>query len=218
MAVPSSAGGSRLDRSVDVAQAALTAVAMLAGRPLRDAEHLGGLGDVLMAISVPSPIRSWLLKALHMDPRRVFVHAGDASQALTEAMGEAALRACPRDLELQESRWSKGVSPMPVSPKPIAALPAKTVILPRPATVPRAPKRDVWEAPDVDPQVYVPRREAIERAQRPMSAALKKFLLAAAIIGLMAGAFTAAQFIPIPEWMFAQNGILIVEPGTAGKG
>ena len=77
---------------------------MFAGRPLRDTEHLGDLGDVLMSISVPQPIRSWLLRALHMDPRRVFVHAGEASQALTEAMNESGLRPAPRDLDLQQSR------------------------------------------------------------------------------------------------------------------
>src|SRR5687768_12022051 len=104
VAVPSSAGGARLDRRVDVVQAALVAVAMFAGRPLRDAEHLGGLGDVLMSISVPQPIRSWLLRALHMDPRRVFVHAGEASKALTEAMKEGGLKPAPGDLELQQSR------------------------------------------------------------------------------------------------------------------
>ena len=42
VAVPSSAGGARLDRRVDVVQAALMAVAMFAGRPLRDTEHLSG--------------------------------------------------------------------------------------------------------------------------------------------------------------------------------
>ncbi len=39
VAVPSSAGGARLDRRVDVVQAALMAVAMFAGRPLGDTEH-----------------------------------------------------------------------------------------------------------------------------------------------------------------------------------
>src|SRR5262245_14895906 len=82
--VPPSAGGARLDRSVDVAQSALMAVAMFAGRPLNDTEHLGGIADVLVSISVPQPVRSWLLRALHMDPRRVFAHAGEASQALTD--------------------------------------------------------------------------------------------------------------------------------------
>ena len=104
VAVPSAAGGARLDRRVDVVQAALMAVAMFAGRPLRDTEHLGGIGDVLLSISVPQPIRSWLLRALHMDPRRVFVHAGEASQALTEAMNEAGVRPAPAELDLQQSR------------------------------------------------------------------------------------------------------------------
>ncbi len=141
------------------------AVAMFAGRPLRDAENLGGLGDVLMSISVPQPIRSWLIRALHMDPRRVFVHAGEASQALTEAMGEAGLRPSPRDLDLQQSRSSKLAAPNAVSSRPITVAPPKAVTLPKPAA--RAPRRDAWEAHDVDRHVHVPQREtfAISRNQ-----------------------------------------------------
>ena len=97
--VGSSAGGVRLDRPVDVAQAAMVAVAMFAGRPLRDNEHRGGLGDLLTSLSVPQPIRSWLLKALQMDPRRVFIHAGEASKALDEAIAEAGIRPARRDLD-----------------------------------------------------------------------------------------------------------------------
>ena len=190
------------------------AVSMFAGRPLRDAENLGGLGDVLMSISVPQPIRSWLIRALHMDPRRVFVHAGEASQALTEAMGEAGLRPSPRDLDLQQSRSSKLAAPTAVSSRPITVAPPKAVTLPKPAA--RAPRRDAWEAHDVDRHVHVPQRETFAIPRIPMSATVKRFLFAAAIIGMMFGAFTVAQFIPVPEWMFADTGILVVESSPQG--
>ena len=170
VAVPSSAGGARLDRRVDVVQAALMAVAMFAGRPLRDTEHLGGIGDVLMSISVPQPIRSWLLRALHMDPRRVFVHAGEASQALTEAMNESGLRPAPGDLDLQQSR-SLRIAP-PVAPKPrrpkrghrrCAARPQRRLS----GQPPLAPtqKRDVWQAHDVDQRTYAPQAATVQRRQ-----------------------------------------------------
>ena len=220
VAVPASAGGANLDRRADVAQAALVAVAMFAGRPLRDTEHLGGLGDVLLSISVPQPIRSWLLKALHMDPRRVFVHAGEASQVLTEAMNESGLRPAPRDLDLQQSRTlrlapSKAALPAPVVP--VAEKPAPPAVpavkLAPPA---RTQSRDVWQAHDVDPRSYATHRNVRASLHEPVSAPLKKFLIAAVVIGFMTVAFTAAQFIPAPEWMFADSGTLVIESSPDG--
>jgi hypothetical protein len=215
VAVPPSAGGARLDRRSDVAQAALIAVAMFAGRPLRDTEHLAGLGDVLMSISVPQPIRSWLLRALHMDPRRVFVHAGEASQALAEAMSESGLRASPRDLDLQQPR-PVGVAPLkPALPaRPVVAAPARPAA-PKPA-VSTPPARDVWKAHDVAPLDSSTRGAIFAREGAPMSAALKKILLVGTVIGLMSGAFTLAQFIPAPAWLFGNTGTLVIESNPDG--
>jgi hypothetical protein len=228
VAVPSSAGGARLDRRVDVVQAALMAVAMFAGRPLRDTEHLGGIGDVLMSISVPQPIRSWLLRALHMDPRRVFVHAGEASQALGDAMKESGLRPAPGDLDLQQSRSLRiapPATPRPVSPAP-AVKPTTTVVavkaaVPVSKVVKAAPaptqKRDVWQAHDVDPRQHVSQRSGTVAALRePVGAGLKKFVLVAAMIGMMTIAFTAAQYVPAPEWMFGNSGTLVIESNPPG--
>ena len=216
VAVPPAAGGARLDPRVDVAQAALIGVAMFAGRPLRDAEHLGDLGDVLMSISVPQPIRSWLLRALHMDPRRLFVHAGEASQALTDAMNEVGLRPSPRDLDLQQSRPIKIAMQKPPAPKPAAAASPSAPPSVKIATQPRPPKQDVWQAHDVDPRVYTPQGSTIVKERRPMSSAWKKFLLAAIVITLMTGAFTAAQFIPAPDWLFGNTGTLVIESSPDG--
>lgn len=219
VAVPSSAGGARLDRRVDVVQAALMAVAMFAGRPLRDTEHLSGIGDVLMSISIPQPIRSWLLRALHMDPRRVFVHAGEASKALTEAINESGLRPAPRDLDLQQSR-SLRIAPLappkPPVPTPIMVATAKPAPVAKPAAAAPTSKRDVWQAHDVAPPSFAQSGTAIENERKPMNATFRKVLLVAGIIGLMTVAFTAAQFIPVPEWMFAQSGTLVIESTPQG--
>lgn len=220
VAVPSAAGGARLDRRVDVVQAALVAVAMFAGRPLRDSEHLGGIGDVLLSISVPQPIRSWLLRALHMDPRRVFVHAGEASQALTEAMKESGVRPAPAELDLQQSR-SLRIAPSPASkpalPKPITVATVKhaaPVVKSAPAPT---QKRDAWQAHDVDPRQHIPQeRAAMATLRRPMGRGLKRFVLLAAIIGVMTVTFTAAQFIPAPDWIFSQAGTLVIESNPQG--
>jgi hypothetical protein len=220
VAVPSSAGGARLDRRSDVAQAALLAVAMFAGRPLRDSEHLGGLGDVLMSISVPQPIRSWLLKALHMDPRRLFVHAGEASQALTEAMNEAGLHPSPRDLDLQYSRSLKMATAASTVAAPPTAIAATITARPAPVTKSPAPasasKREVRHTHDVDPHAYVPQGASVSGPRGPMSPAIKKFALVAALMALMTGVFTAAQFIPAPDWMFSDTGTLVVESSPLG--
>ena len=214
VAVPAAAGGARLDSRVDVAQTALIGVAMFAGRPLRDTEHLGDLGDVLMSISVPQPIRSWLLRALHMDPRRLFVHAGEASQALTDAMNEVGLRPAPRDLDLQQSRPLKIAPQKPPASKPsVSAAPAPTVKI---ATPPRPQKQDVWQAHDVDPRVYNPQGSTTVRDRKAISSAWKKFLLAAIVIALMTGAFTASQFIPAPDWLFGNTGTLVIESSPDG--
>ncbi len=218
VAVPSSAGGARLDRRVDVVQAALMAVAMFAGRPLRDTEHLTGIGDVLMAISVPQPIRSWLLRALHMDPRRVFVHAGEASQALTDAINESGLRPAPRDLDLQQSRSLRIARP---APKPPASMAATAVVVKSPSIVkttapPAAPKRDVWQARDTDQRHYAHPGAVMPGKRKPMGAAFRNFLFASVMIALMVGAFTAAQFIPVPDSMFSQSGTLVIESHPQG--
>ncbi|HEY0284958.1 MAG TPA: PEGA domain-containing protein [Vicinamibacterales bacterium] len=221
VAVPSSAGGARLDRRVDVVQAALVAVAMFAGRPLGDTEHLSAIGDVLMSISVPQPIRGWLLRALHMDPRRVFVHAGEASKAFTEAINESGVRPAPGDLDLQRSR-SMRIAP-PAAPRlpvltPIVVAVAKSAPVTRTAAAAPTFKRDVWQdqAHDVDQRSYIQPGSTIASSRKPVSATFRKVLLIAVVIGVMAAAFTGAQFIPAPEWMFSHNGTLVIESTPQG--
>jgi hypothetical protein len=225
VAVPTSAGGARLDRRVDVAQAALIAVAMLAGRPLRDNENLGALGDVLMSISVPQPIRSWLLRALHMDPRRVYVHAGEASKALDDAMLEAAAR--PSAQEFASFTGGRGVGAAlraaivntaastvpPPAPPPVTVTARPAPVTRPPAVAP--PRRDVWEPHD-DSRTYARHDSTVAGGGNGMTAGFRKFLLAAVMIAGMTAAFTAAQFIPAPEWMFSKTGTLVVESSPQG--
>jgi hypothetical protein len=208
-----------------VAQAALIAVAMFAGRPLRDTEHLGALGDVLMSISVPPPIRSWLLRALHMDPRRVFVHAGEASKALDDAMAEAA--AHPSEQEFGSFAGARGVvtafraeivnNAVSVAPPVSAAVTvtARPAQVTRPPTVTPPPRREARHQHD-DPPTYARRNSTVAGGGNRMTAQFRKFLLAAVMIAGMTGAFTAAQFIPAPDWMFSNNGTLVVESSPQG--
>jgi hypothetical protein len=89
VAVPVSAGVSRIDRRVDVAQIGMIALALCAGRELRDDEHMGNLGGALASASVPDPIKRWLWRALHLDSRRTYVSAIEGLQDFDEAVASA---------------------------------------------------------------------------------------------------------------------------------
>ena len=52
--------------------------------------------------------------------------------------------------------------------------------------------------------------------RKPVSGPLKRVLLVAVIIGLMTVAFTAAQFIPAPEWMFGNPARWSIESNPQG--
>ncbi len=224
VAAVSSAGGVRLDRPVDVAQAAMIAVAMFAGRPLRDTELLSGLGEVLTNISVPHVIRTWFLKALHLDTRRVFIHAGEAAKSLDEALAEAGIRPARKDLEaIGGGRASASVPRPPVYVRPAAPPPAPVVSVARPAppvttpaVPPAKPRRDAWQVHDVDPRHFAQQGHTMARQRAPISDGFRKLLWAAALVLLMTCAFTAAQFIRPPEWLFSNTGTLVIESNPQG--
>ena len=231
VAVPSSAGAVRLDRRVDVAQVGMIAVALFASRPLRESEHAGGLSEVLASLSLAQPLRSWLTKALHLDPRTLFVSAVQAAEALAEAMKEAGLLPAPGDLDLnganppvEAPRPPRLAPPLkfapvakiaPVVAKP-AALPAlKPIAAFKPAAAAKR-GRDVWEAHDVD-STPLPRHTM---AGRPRKAVVgpnfRKFVWAAVLAIALTAAFTAAQYIPAPDWLFSSTGTLVIESNPQG--
>ena len=79
-----------------------------------------------------------------------------------------------------------------------------------------AVKPDVWQAPDTVQRGY-PQQASVRASERkPLSATARKVLLVGGIIALMAGAFTGAQFIPVPDWMFSKAGTLVIESNPQG--
>src|SRR3984893_16774314 len=98
VAVPASAGALRFDKRLDVAQVGTIALALFAGRPLGDDEGRGSLGPVLMGLALAQPLQTWLVRTLHMDPRRAYVSAAEAGAELEAAMAEAGVRPSPLDL------------------------------------------------------------------------------------------------------------------------
>lgn len=228
VAVPVSAGGARFDRRVDVAQVGMIAVALFAGRPLREFEHIGGLGDVLMGLcqeqdgvrsSLALPIRGWLQKALHMDSRRVFVSAAEAVQALDEAMAESGIRPAPAGLDGLAARSARVRSIITVktaSPRPTPA-PINTARKPISGANVRAVKRDAWHVHDTDPEVFTARGGTIASTTRSrIGPGFKKLLWLALLGATIAGAFTAGQFVPAPDWLFSRTGLLVVESKPQG--
>ena len=231
--VPSSAGAVRLDRRIDIAQVGMIAVALFASRELRQSESIGGLSEVLAEVTLAPSIRTWLMKALHMDPRSVFVTAADAVESFTEAMHAARLVPAPGDLNL-EGAQSRADSPKTARITPIAlkmappppvqrAAPAATVkpvptfkagavkSVPAPART-----RDVWDAHDVDLREPAARVTTRHRPSMPVGPNFTKFLRIAFLAILLTAAFTAAQYIPAPEWLFSTTGTLVIESNPQG--
>ncbi len=219
VAVPSSAGGARLDRRVDVAQVGMIALALFASRPLRESENIGAVGELLTNTTLAPPIRSWLLRALHMDSRRVFHTAADALQGLDEAMAEAHLRPSPGDLQLQSPKAAVAASPVPHKPPPVVPKPLPPrPQAPKPAALPAAAKvtRDVWDAHDARPDPFAQRDFSVSRSRQPWRPGFKRLLWAASLVIAMTAAFTAAQFVPAPSWLLPQTGTLVVESNPQG--
>ena len=171
-------------------------------RPRRCAdEHLGAAADSQLAAS----------RAAHGSAARVRSRRRGVAGA---HRGDERERACDRlrgDLDLQQSR-SLRIAP-PAAPKPPVA-PSRSPSPPRSrgtgcqsgrrcalrrsATCGRR-TMSITRAYATQGATIASRTQADERRRS------RKFLLVAAIIGLMTGAFTAAQFIPAPEWMFSQS-------------
>jgi hypothetical protein len=100
-------------------------------------------------------------------------------------------------------------------------MPAIIAVKPGPPVVKSAPaptkKRDVWQAHDVDPRTYASQGVTVAaEGRRRNTTFIRKFLMMAGIVGLMTGAFSAAQFIPAPEWMFSKAGTLVIESNPQG--
>lgn len=217
--LPSSAGGLRFDRRVDVAQVGMIAVALLASRPLRDGEHIGGLGDVLAGLtqftnnehrSLALPLHGWLMKALHMDLRRTFVTAVEAEHALEEAMAESSVRPTPSEADIAF------MTPRRAGPAIVTRQQAPTTV-----TVPVAPQRAPVKqtmALQAETKTHTLYNGTIAKPSKlSRGGGRMKGMFKLGVLGVfMAGAFTAAQYIPPPAKLFSTTGELVVETKPDG--
>ncbi|MGE3512121.1 MAG: PEGA domain-containing protein [Vicinamibacterales bacterium] len=92
-ALPRSTGLPRLDQRADVTQVGVVALSLLLGRPLRADEYPMGIVEALTSARMhtpgggteplPGPLRDWLVRALHLDPRLAY---GSALAAFDDLM------------------------------------------------------------------------------------------------------------------------------------
>jgi hypothetical protein len=213
VAVPASAGASRIDRRADVAQLGMIALALFAGRPLHDDEHLGNVSGVLERLTLPDPIRAWLLRMLQLDPRRAYVGSAEAAQGLEEAIREAGVQPAPLVMSALGIRTQRASMAAVVRPAP--KIPPMTSAVKK--APPRATKQDPWNARDVESARRSMGHEfgADEHKPSRFGRRLKTILKIGILGASLAGAFTAAQFVPAPA-IFSQTGMLEVESNPAG--
>jgi hypothetical protein len=90
-------GATRLDVRADIVQIGGIALALVLGRQLR-ADELPAIPELLATARettglgrgelVAAPLRRWLLRALHLDPRGSFQSAADAQEGLEDVLSE----------------------------------------------------------------------------------------------------------------------------------
>jgi serine/threonine protein kinase len=227
VAVPASAGGTRFDRRVDIAQVGMIGLALLTSRPLRDSEHIGKLQDVLMSTQLPFPIRSWMTKALHMDPRRLFVSAAEASENLREAMVDCHLDAAPQELQMGAETSPGRVRTVTLNiGRPIATLPPEPAWTQEPAVTPPAVEEldsaDPWgtvrssepvwrQGSDPEPYAFLRELAATAVARVAGGSGFNKFLPIAVLIIMLSAGFVLTQFA-----LSSGTGTLLVESNPQG--
>ena len=107
-----------LDARTDAMQMGLVALALILGRPLRDAEVLAGLGDLVSSVWAVSPrggfeplphgLRGWLSRSLQLDPQRSFASPTEARTELDALLGDAELVSSPARLDEFLTRYRAG--------------------------------------------------------------------------------------------------------------
>jgi hypothetical protein len=173
IALPRPIGLSRFDQTSDVTQLAAVALALLLGRPLAADEYPHKIADVLDSATarqangsdpLPAALRTWLRRALHIEPRAAFGSAIDAQAELDRVLdvqdvaGRLALRsflsryAAAMALERQLALQAKAEPVVPrVEPVAVEAPPAATDVVSAPPVAAVVPEPDPDPVPEPAP-------------------------------------------------------------------
>jgi hypothetical protein len=182
IALPPSAGLPRFDHRADVTGVGLVALGLLLGRPLDDEEFPQRVGELLNQTRersalgddqpLSAPLRTWLARALQLDPRRAFASAPEALAALDDVFGDGSMYvSAPVALETFLSRYAAAllepapvdvVKPSawlaPVAVEPLAPAPPPTPYQePAPAVVSAPAPRTVMPVDAWTPTVVAPK-------------------------------------------------------------
>jgi len=169
IALPRPIGLPRFDQTADVTQVAAASLALLLGRPLAADEYPHRIADVLdsatarqadIADPLPAALRTWLRRALHIEPRATFASAIDAQAELDRALdqddaaGRAALKsflsryaaAVALERHTAQAKAEPVTAAAPEKPvpaaeatQPVAAATPFVPVAPAPVPVPEAP-------------------------------------------------------------------------------
>jgi hypothetical protein len=168
--LPLTGGLPRFDRRGDVTQIGAVALALVLGRPLGEDEYPSRISDIVEGVraisatgleTLPAPVRSWLSRALQLDPRRSFATAIEAytdfeAIAQNEAQGREALAGF-----LAQCRSTNPAPNQQASSAPAAA-PAAPVAIAPPVEVPK--KSETHAAPEPPRAVLPPAMPAVVEA------------------------------------------------------
>lgn len=251
--VPTVAGTARFDQQTDVMQIGVLALSVLLGRVLsRDdfpqrlpalLEEVAGLDTARDPTGrLSRPVRSWLVRALQVDPRSAFRTAIEADSALVAALAEAkTLRLSPSGVQALISRCSTGREPaFGASGEPrVAPHGAVVIIPPRTEATPGAGRRRPWrDAADSPPSVHViadlsaepggarnmPARRSFrpgsivrrESEWTPLSRALRLSLMVFGLVLLFGASYLGARaYLRVPP-RAPETGTLVVQSRPAG--
>ena len=147
--LPATAGAPRFDHRADVTALGVVALSLVLGRLLRPDEYPQRVAVLLNEARarsamgeeqpLPSALRTWLSRALQLDPRNGFPSATEAQSAFEEVLGDdIGFVAAPVALETFLSRYVGALLEPP--PVPIPAPPPAAPPVPPPAPEPLAAK------------------------------------------------------------------------------
>lgn len=141
VALPRVAGLPRFDHLADVTQVGAVALQLVAGRLLRDDEYPARVGEIVATATamcprtgiepLAPPVRSWIVRALQLDPRHSFPSAIEARAELERAIAESGYDASHEALDAFLTRYHAADAPRvvvtPPQPHP-APLPEHAIV------------------------------------------------------------------------------------------
>jgi hypothetical protein len=174
IAMPPRAGSPRFDRRADVTQLGAISLALILGRPLGDEDYPARIAEIVERVGavsatgglepLPAGVRSWLARALQLDPRNSFSSAIEARTELDAVLRDTDFAAAPSTLEnfLAQYEACIGVESQPPVASVVPVAPAPVVAATK-VQAPAAPKASA-PAPSVmpvAPPVAVPKAETL---------------------------------------------------------